>query len=122
MPDDSSILIIDDNEDMLVMLAIILRGKGYTVTARNTFIDLNTEIVTLDPRMVLIDKNLGWADGLDICRSIRAIPSLTKTIVIIFSAYALSVEECHEAGASGVFEKPSGMEKFLADIESCLTV
>jgi DNA-binding response OmpR family regulator len=46
-PSPEHIVIIDDNEDMLVMLAILLRQKGYLVTARRSFIHFDKEIVDL---------------------------------------------------------------------------
>ena len=114
------ILIIDDNEDMLVMLAILLRDKGHTVTARRSFDDFESEIVAMQPNLVLVDKNLGWADGLLLCRLIRDNPSTRSVPVIIFSAYPLSLEECKASGANAFFEKPNGMAAFLNDIDTFL--
>ena len=114
------ILIIDDNEDMLVMLAILLRDKGHTVTARRSFEDFEKEIVLLQPNLVLVDKNLGWADGLLLCRLIRDNPFTRSVPVIVFSAYPLPLEECKASGANAFFEKPGGMNAFLADIDAFL--
>ena len=114
------ILIIDDNEDMLVMLAILLRDKGHTVTARRSFEDFETELVSLQPELVLVDKNLGWADGLLLCKLIRDNPQTQSVPVIVFSAYPLSMEECNASGASAFFEKPNGMNAFLENIDAFL--
>ena len=48
----ASILIIDDNEDMLAMLAIMLRGKGYQVTAREKFTELEKELKQIAPSLI----------------------------------------------------------------------
>ena len=104
--DTTSILIIDDNEDMLAMLAIILRGKGYRVTAREKFDILEKELVAIAPDLILIDKNLGWTDGAVLSRRIRLFPQFAMTVILIFSAYEITPQECEEAGADGCFEKP----------------
>lgn len=117
-----AILIIDDNEDMLAMLAITLRGRGYTVKAREKFDNLEKEINAINPDLILIDKNLGWTDGLALCRQLRRFPQFAATIILIFSAYDISPQQIEEAGADGYFEKPSGMQAFVEQIESYLAM
>ena len=121
MPDlNISILIVDDNEDMLAMLAIILRGKGYKVTAREKFELLEKEITGIAPNLILIDKSLGWTDGCELCRQIRRFPQFATTIILIFSAYSINVQEIESAGADGYLEKPFGMQAFVEYIETQL--
>jgi len=105
---------------MLAMLTIILRGKDYHVTARKSFDLVNGELETLQPGVIMIDKNLGDTDGLDVCRTIRAHPMMDKVIILIFSAYEVSADECRAAGATDCFEKPAGMQQFLESIEKYL--
>jgi DNA-binding response OmpR family regulator len=116
------ILIIDDNEDMLTMLAIILRDKNYIVTARKSFDNFDKEITELAPGVVLIDKNLVWGDGCSLYKTIRTIPEMNGVTVLVFSAYTISAQECKEAGANACFEKPFGMMQFLQSIEPFLVL
>lgn len=117
---EKSILIIDDNEDMLTMLTIILRDKAYKVTARKSFDDIAESLHELRPDVVLIDKQLGDTDGLDVCRTIRSYPSMENAVILIFSAYEVPAVACREAGATAFFEKPQGMQQFLTSIEKYL--
>ncbi len=117
-----SILIIDDNEDMLAMLAITLRGRGYIVTAREKFEVIEKEITAINPDLILIDKSLGWIDGCALCKQLRRFPQFAATIILIFSAYGISQEEIEQAGADGYFEKPYGMQAFVDNIESYLAM
>lgn len=117
-----SILIIDDNEDMLAMLAITLRGRGYIVTAREKFEAIEKEITAIRPDLILIDKSLGWIDGCVLCTQLRRFPQFASTIILIFSAYGISHEEIERAGADGYFEKPYGMQAFVENIESYLAM
>ncbi|MFT3934473.1 MAG: response regulator [Chitinophagaceae bacterium] len=118
----ASILIIDDNQDMLAMLAVILRGRGYTVTAREKFEAIEKEISTLRPDLILIDKNLGWIDGCALCAQLRRFPQFASTIILIFSAYDVDPAEIEAAGADGYFEKPFGMQAFVENIEAYLAM
>lgn len=117
-----SILIIDDNEDMLAMLAVVLRGRGYRVTAREKFDHLEKEITAIKPDLILIDKNLGWTDGCSLTSRLRKFPQFGSTIILIFSAYDVSSEEVEKAGADGFFEKPPGMQAFVENIETYLAM
>ena len=117
---EKSILIIDDNEDMLAMLTIILRDKSHKVTARKSFHDILETLEDLSPDVILIDKHLGDIDGLDVCRTIRNYPLMEDAVILIFSAYEVSAVDCREAGATAYFEKPQGMQQFLASIEKYL--
>ncbi len=119
---NASILIVDDNEDLLAMLAIILRGKGYRVSARENFEALEKELNQIAPTLILLDRNLGWIDGLVLCKQIRRFPQFASTIILIYSAYLVGTAACEQAGADGCFEKPFGMQQFLENIESWLNI
>jgi DNA-binding response OmpR family regulator len=83
---------------MLAMLAIILRGKGYRVTAREKFSALEKELIQIAPTHILLDRNLGWADGLVLCKQIRRFPQFAGTIILIFSAYDITAAQCERSG------------------------
>jgi len=121
-PLSNCILIIDDNEDLLAMLAVILRGRGHRVTAREKFDELEKEITHIRPNLILIDKNLGWTDGCGLCKQLRRFPQFASTIILIFSAYAVDPSEIERSGADGYFEKPFGMQSFVENVESYLAM
>ena len=60
----ATILVIDDEESILNLLAIILRNRGYTVaTANNAQIGLEL-VASLKPSLVLLDYMMPGIDGL----------------------------------------------------------
>ena len=115
-----SILVIDDNEDMLVMVSLVLRKNGYRVSSKSQFTDLHTELKAILPDLILVDRKLGWIDGYDLCKHIRSFPEFSATKILIFSAYKISPEECAEVGANGYFEKPFEMQSFLTGLKEHL--
>ena len=117
-----SILVIDDNEDMLVMVSLVLRKNGYIVTGRSRFDNLEHELNAIAPNLILIDRTLGWIDGCQLCKQIRELPGFSSTIILIFSAYSISMEDCLEVGANGYLEKPFDIETFLKRLEEHLLV
>jgi DNA-binding response OmpR family regulator len=110
------IMVVDDNQDILSGLTFMLNRNAYTVSARSRFDNFEQEMETLSPDLVLLDKSLGWADGCDLCRTIKANKKISAIPVIMFSAYYKKKEECLNAGASEFIEKPFEMNALLSTI------
>ena len=116
-----SILVIDDNEDMLAMVSLILRKNGYAVTGKAQFDELESELIAIAPDLILIDRTLGWIDGRQLCKQIRSFAAFSNTIILLFSAYSVSIEDCAEVGANGFIEKPFDINSFLHTLEQHLS-
>src|SRR5450432_4043887 len=112
------ILIVDDNEEILEAVSIMLTRNDYRVTAKNRVENFEQEVRSLSPSLILLDKNLGWVDGCDLCRLIKSISDLSVIPIIMFSAYYKKKEDCLEAGANNFLEKPFQMKLFLEMIAS----
>lgn len=111
------ILVIDDNEDILSTITMILHYKAYQVSAKPRIDDFEQSVTELSPDLILLDKNLGWADGCDLCRLIKSNQALASIPVIMFSAYYKKRNECMEAGADEFMEKPFEMKVLLDTIQ-----
>ena len=112
------ILVVDDNEEILSTISIILSRKAYQVSAKSRMENFEQAVEELSPDLILLDKNLGWADGCDLCKIIKANSRLSIIPVIMFSAYYKRREECMEAGADEFIEKPFEMHALLDTIQS----
>jgi len=71
----------------------------------------------MQPDLIIMDKNLGWADGCDLCALIKTDRSLQHIPVIMLSAYHKLKEDCLFAGADAFMPKPFGMAELLSNIE-----
>jgi len=111
------ILVVDDNEEILSTISIILTRKLYKVTAMRRTDDFVQAVQNLSPDLVLLDKNLGWADGCDLCKMIKQHQTVSHIPVIMFSAYYKKRDECLDAGADEFIEKPFEMLALLLTIE-----
>ena len=104
------------------MVPLLLRQQGYRVTGRSKFENLECELTVIAPDLILIDRTLGWIDGRQLCKQIRAFAGFSSTIILIFSAYSVSMEDCAAVGANGFIEKPFDVDTFLKRIEEHLLV
>ncbi|MEO5592909.1 MAG: response regulator [Chitinophagaceae bacterium] len=112
------ILVVDDNEEILSTISIILKMKFYRVSVKDKIENFEQVVEELLPDLILLDKNLGWADGCNLCKSIKTNKRLSYIPVIMFSAYYKKRDECMSAGADEFIEKPFEMNALLNAIQS----
>jgi len=99
------VMIVDDDRNMVKLLQTLLSLDGFAVTheARAGYI---IEAIRLErPDVVLMDKNLADADGLEILKQIRADTELQSMPVIIASGEDVGYR-CKKAGANEFILKP----------------
>lgn len=106
-------MIVDDDRSMVKLLQTLLSLDGFTVAheARATFI--LDAIRKEQPDVVLMDKNLADADGLEILIQIRADAELKDVPVIIASGEDVGYR-CKKAGANEFILKPYSPD-YLSD-------
>jgi CheY-like chemotaxis protein len=109
------ILIVDDNQEILNMITLVPERYLFKFSAQ---IRVSDFIYEMWPDPILMDKNLGWADGCDLCALVKTDKELRHIPVIMHSAYHKLKEDCLFAGADAFFEKPFEMTKLLETIHS----
>ena len=119
--DKAHILIIEDNEDIMNMLTVMLQMKGYKVSNKLNYFEIESSIKELAPDAILMDMLLSGFDGREICKLLKTHhDGLAKIPVIMISAHPNARKECLEAGADYFLEKPFDMEVFFKVIEIAL--
>ena len=112
------ILMIDDERDILEMLALQFQSEGYLVYLAN---DANEALKQLSvlPDLILLDINMAGMNGLDLCISIRDYISCP----IIFLTARVSEQDKINglmAGGDDYITKPFSVNELLARISAHL--
>jgi CheY-like chemotaxis protein len=110
-----SILLVDDEPEILAAWQAILLDEGYTVCcARNGFEALErlTESV---PDLVVTDWMMPLMGGAELCRQLKGHPDLAHVPIIVHSAAPPCAEEVQTWNAC--LKKPAPMKIFLTTIE-----
>ncbi|MDR2187438.1 MAG: sigma 54-interacting transcriptional regulator [Azonexus sp.] len=114
------ILIVDDDEDILRLLAIRLEVRGFRVTAVGSAEEALARIAVDPPRVVVSDVRLPGRDGLALFEELRITrPSLP---VILLTAHG-TIPDAVAATSKGVFgylTKPFDSQTLLAKIDQAL--
>lgn len=114
-----SILIVDDEEDILRLLRYNLEKEGYRVrTAANGIEALNiADGEEFD--LVILDIMMPGMDGYDVCRKLRVHPSHLATPIIFLTARVGELDEILglELGADDYIQKPISPRVLLARVK-----
>jgi len=119
-PSQKTILIVDDDPDLLKLLALRLGAAGYAVQAAASGERALAAIAVARPDVVVTDLKMGGMDGLALFEAIqRTAPTLP---VLILTAHG-TIPDAVDATRRGVFgflPKPFEARELLAQVEQAL--
>ncbi len=115
-----TILLVDDDADLLHLLSLRLRAAGYRVVSAASAEEALTRLATERPGVVLSDVQLPGMDGL---RLFDEIHGRDPTLPVILLTAHGTIPDAVEATAKGVFgylTKPFDAALLLAKVQSAL--
>ncbi len=124
-PAEIRILVVDDDPDILNGTAHLLGNAGYTVDRAASGEVALAAVAAQPPDLVLLDRDLGGIDGLEVCRRIKQVPASADVLVVIASASSIATEnqaEGLEAGADGYIARPIGNRELLARVSAYVRI
>lgn len=113
------ILVVDDEKDIVDLIAYNLRQEGYDVlTAYNGRVAL--ESAALRPDMIILDVMMPELDGYETCRRLKADPRTAAIPVIFLTARSAEADEVIglELGADDFIQKPISPRKLIARVKA----
>jgi DNA-binding response OmpR family regulator len=116
------VLIVEDEDSILLSLQFLLDKEGYAVdTARDGATALRL-IEGQPPDLVLLDVMLPVIDGFEVCRSIRAMPGLSGTRIMMVTARGREAEISRglALGADAYLTKPFSTRELMDKVRSLL--
>jgi two-component system OmpR family response regulator len=86
MASNNTILIVDDEREICLLLSAIIRQKNLNPFYVHTISAANETVNTKNPRLLFLDINLPDGNGLDLLRDlIRENPSLKVVISVLMT-------------------------------------
>ena len=114
------VLIIDDDPDVITVLQLLLKKKGYIVATASCEEEALRQINAFTPHLIVMDVLLSGVDGRTICRKIKNTEEWKHIPVIMFSAHPSAQRNMEEFGADDFLPKPFQGDKLLERIEAQL--
>ena len=106
-----TVLIVEDNENLRDLLALIIKSSGYQPATATTGQDAVEKALAVRPDLILMDIGLPKLDGIEATRQIKGTPSTKDIPVVIITALPMipRAAEAIKAGAAEVLQKPAGV-------------
>lgn len=117
-----TILLVDDEQDILDLLKYNLEKEGYNVHTANDGFEGFEKAKALQPSLILLDLMMPKMDGIESCGLIRQEASLNETIVVFLTSRSEDYSQvaCLEAGADDFITKPIRPRVLIAKISALL--
>ncbi len=113
-----TILIVEDDHDILEVVTILLGREGFKVLKASTGQEALDQI-SKRPDLIILDVMLPDMDGFDVCRRIRK-DSLAPVLYLTAKTGVQDKTEGLEAGGDDYLVKPFFQEELLARIRALL--
>ena len=114
------ILIVDDDEDILRLLTMRLRARGFRISAVASAEEALARIAVDPPRVVVSDVRLPGRDGLALFEEIRATRSSLPVILLTAHGTIPDAVNATSRGVFGYLTKPFDSQTLLGKIDQAL--
>ena len=116
-----SILVIDDNADILTLQKIILDQAGYdvyTAESGEAAVQVLSEID--EPDLILLDMNLEDMSGIEFLAMLEETrPKIVQHVPVVF---VTGMDEVSKSKAVGFIRKPTGIDKLLKAVRHFIEI
>lgn len=117
---NKKILVVDDDVDILLMLTIFLKEKGYEVEGTLNGIEASSRTERFKPDLIIMDIFLSGTNGKDICLSLKTAEKTKKIPIILISSDEQNQQELENAGANEFINKPFEIKYLLTRVRELL--
>jgi CheY-like chemotaxis protein len=109
-----SVLVVDDNDINLVLIAKILELEGYRVVVARNGKEAIQAVELSMPDIAILDVMMPDMDGYELCKKLRQPPLNVVAPIVLLTAMNSDMERslAIKAGANDIWSKPFDMDLF----------
>lgn len=117
-----SILLVDDEQDILEFLEYNLLKEGYKIYTASNGRDAYNLAKLHQPDLIVLDVMMPEMDGVETCKMIRQMPSFENTLIVFLTARSADEFEIEgfNVGADDFISKPIRPKVFISRIKALL--
>jgi len=117
-----SVLIVDDEPNIVMSLEFLMKKQGYDVRVAS---DGDTAISAIEenaPDLVLLDLMIPKRDGFDVCQKIRSNPEWNSVRIVMLTAKGRDIEKEKglALGADDYITKPFSTREVISRVAELL--
>jgi two-component system alkaline phosphatase synthesis response regulator PhoP len=116
------ILLVDDEPDILEFLGYNLAKEGYVIFKAGNGKEALKIASEAKPHLIILDVMMPEMDGIETCREMKQIPSLSKSIIAFLTARGEDYSQIagFDAGADDYISKPIKPRVFISRVKALL--
>ena len=112
-----SVLLVDDDEDLLEMVEMVLENSSMEVETLTSGSGLQDKIKEVNPDVLVMDIYLGDADGRLLCEQLKHSDQFKHLPVILYSAGIITPESIKVSQANEFLAKPFQIDELVNKIK-----
>ena len=118
----TTILVVDDEQDMVDLLRFHLRERGYEVVEARNGWDAVRKARRILPHLILLDLGLDGLDGFAVCEILRHQPDTARLPILVITAFHGEMVRLNaiDSGADAFVTKPFSPEALLRQVDATL--
>ncbi|MFP4638547.1 MAG: response regulator [Spirochaetaceae bacterium] len=117
-----TILVVDDETDILELITYNLETHGYTVVTVQSGEEALRRVGNTEPDLIVLDLMLPGQDGLSVCKALKADPATAAIPILMLTAKSEDSDVVRglELGADDYLTKPFSPKVLVARIRAVL--
>lgn len=119
---DTKILIVDDEQDIIEFLEYNFKKEGYQVYSARNGVEGKEKALKVKPDLIILDVMMPGMDGIELCNELRDIPEFENTLIIFLTARGEDYSQIagFEVGADDYITKPIRPRVLTARVKALL--
>ena len=114
MPNDRSLLIVEDDKSFLQRLARAMEGRGFAVTTAESVAEGLTQLETASPAFAVVDMRLEEGNGLDVISALKRRRPDARAIILTGYGNIATAVNAVKLGAVDYLSKPVDADDVVA--------
>jgi DNA-binding response OmpR family regulator len=117
-----TILIVDDDRNIVVALEFLMRQAGYSVATAADGCQAMDYLATREADLMILDVMMPNKNGFEVCAEVRANPRLARLPILILTAKGREAEKARglSLGADAYISKPFSTHELVELIRTML--
>jgi len=122
MIENSKILLVDDEEDILEFLSYNLKKEGFRIDTANNGISALKKLEKSKPDLIILDVMMPEMDGIEVCEKIREQDNFDDILILFLTARSEEYSELagFSAGADDYITKPIKPKLLVSRVNAIL--
>ncbi len=119
---DITILLVDDEPDILEIVGYNLSEEGYQVSTASNGLEAIEKAKKKKPQLIILDVMMPEMDGIEACEKLRKIPELEQTVITFLTARGEDYSQVagFDAGADDYITKPIRPKVLVSKVKALL--